>query len=109
MEKEKQGKYSLFDRMERKLKAVHCGMHSGFPLCCIMFQGLVWVYIPSEMKNKINNWRKKVIGDVHPGYIMCPKCVLSKNIVSVVRCDCGAYGWAGHPLENNIPWYNNLA
>lgn len=75
-----------------------CGRHSGFPLCCVLWyvtgwqligrlphktitldDGVVWVLSgPTVWYTKNILW----------GYVPCPLCIVRKNQVDVISCDC---------------------
>ena len=94
------------------VRVVECGLHSGFPLCCIMFYAKIWrpwvVTLPSVCEEgdfdlvkmhrilrridpalelaSVRQWAYvKQCGEV--GYIRCPACVLNGNVVKVQRCE----------------------
>lgn len=78
-----------------------CGIHSGFPECCIEFF--------------VNHWLKKGGGydeehrkfmeanHVSVGYVPCPECIKNKTFIKKInRCTCGAsfnYGRVIGPNE----------
>jgi hypothetical protein len=73
---------------------VECGLHSGFPICCIEF--FVKDYMPiverptsPEASRAIANYRDAIRrrGDIKPGYIPCPRCLKSRRTVRVKCCD----------------------
>lgn len=75
---------------------LECGLHSGFPLCCILFFYFFHSRYNDEDRKKYNKFVKnqiknleKNIGSLHPspGYIACPLCAKTWSFVSVYNCD----------------------
>jgi hypothetical protein len=72
---------------------VACGLHSGFPTCCIVFFVKFWwpMMEGDGDPDGIARYRAmmKSMGMVEgPGYIPCPRCLLERNFVGVRRCSC---------------------
>lgn len=84
----------LTDRVAMRM--IECGLHSGFPTCCVAFFVRVWwpwmlaidglstrrradAFVASDDYAK---WTTR------PGYVACPKCVVDQNFVEVKACDC---------------------
>lgn len=75
-----------------------CGKHSGFPLCCILWYLTVWKLIeklPHKEVKLDDNLVWTVSGptvwyieNTGWGYIPCPLCIVRKNKVEVLSCDC---------------------
>src|SRR5262249_7406902 len=83
-----------------ELITIECGLHSGFPRCCVLF--FVGVYWPlAELAYhagvEIARWPlasyraaiDAACGIERPGYIPCPSCLLARNFVTVKDCHCG--------------------
>ena len=67
---------------------VECGLHSGFPECCIAFYMAVWWPVP-----KGNPAIRAYLASLdklpaQPGYIPCPECLRRHRFVKVRRCRC---------------------
>src|SRR4051812_36420967 len=69
---------------------IECGLHSGFPRCCIAFFVKVWWRVSDDNWKLIDSYRKmqQQFGVLESGYVMCPSCVLNKNVVEVKNCNC---------------------
>ena len=92
--------------------SIECGLHSGFPVCCIEF----WVktYKPivtiadslnahgetfAELLNRASPLQAAAMGamghhgkivelaGLSPGYIPCPRCLVERKLVKVRKCD----------------------
>ena len=63
---------------------IECGIHSGFPSCCIRF------YVAEKMwmlPKKNSNYTNKIrASNISWGYIPCPNCLKSSNVVKVLCC-----------------------
>lgn len=86
------------------LKDITCGMHSGFPKCCILFFISVWrhyMYMLYDLDTLPERTYRRsqalftefqemleAQGIGRAGYIPCPRCQLEKNIVKVKTCNC---------------------
>lgn len=92
------------------LEHITCGLHSGFPECCIFYY--LTCYLPvielNTTRNEINfdeyNNHISVIfdqeiyelyqrlykldNDYYVGYIRCPSCILVNKRVEVKSCNC---------------------
>jgi hypothetical protein len=68
------------------IQEVHCGLHSGFPDCCILFFVTFWASAPDAVRDfyadLVSNLAVK-----RPGYIPCPRCLLGGDFVEVKRCN----------------------
>jgi len=73
---------------------VRCGLHSGLPLCCILWYVTGWhvmsgVPIPRAFRAY---WRLiRLSGRIHGvqfGHIPCPACIVRGLAVHVLECDC---------------------
>lgn len=62
---------------------IHCGRHSGFPDCCIKFYITEWIW--HDIDSQFRRDHLKRLEDA-PGYIVCPKCLKSKNFIEVKCC-----------------------
>jgi hypothetical protein len=77
------GTADVLDLME-----IECGLHSGFPKCCILFFVKVWRSCrPTPPQSYYSTMQ--ALGVEPPGYIPCPTCLLAGNIVPVKPCACG--------------------
>jgi len=80
------------ERVRRFRADIACGLHSGFPRCCIAFFVRFWRQ-RKVGKYGLRFWYHYMNGQarflgVSPGYIMCPHCVFTRNIVQVKKCTC---------------------
>lgn len=74
---------------------VECGLHSGFPPCCIAFG---WIYssllanatvdMSYEEMDAVRAPYHKLRNNHGVGYYACPACLLRRNIVTVRKCGC---------------------
>jgi hypothetical protein len=66
---------------------VECGLHSGFPPCCIEF--FVNTYKPHRLAAAMEHHNLLVQhSDAPRGYIPCPRCLFDRRFVKTVkRCD----------------------
>lgn len=73
--------------INRSIKDIKCGIHSGFPICCISFYSFLWrpVLIRYPL---LRSWHDALERDKGPGYIRCPLCMLRRHIVDVKECVC---------------------
>ncbi len=85
-----------------ELWTIECGLHSGFPYCCIIFFTMVWKPMMHELYDNdgyfvstseiYNNYRRMLDSykdkNGHIGYVPCPACFLERNFVKVKQCDC---------------------
>jgi hypothetical protein len=94
------------------VRIVECGLHSGFPLCCIMFYVKIWApwnsTLPDVCEEANFNLTKmqSILRRINPaleraseqqwayleqfgnhGYVRCPSCILSGKVVKVKACD----------------------
>lgn len=69
---------------------VNCGLHSGFPPCCVYFFVAFWRRCETGNLKKLADRQtaEKGVGLESPGYVLCPACLLAKGVVKVKRCDC---------------------
>ena len=78
---------------------VECGLHSGFPPCCVAFFVQVWwpTHMMEGRSPKLRETRalmsdyRRVLDRQRKdhsqlSYIPCPKCVLTKKFVTMRRC-----------------------
>lgn len=70
---------------------VECGLHSGFPPCCIEFFVTTWRPLALARLDSnhpglaaVDEYRQ-LLG--HNGYIPCPSCLQEKRAVRVKHCD----------------------
>lgn len=104
------------------VRAVRCGLHSGFPLCCMMFYVKVyarWLSLVPDVCEQANfnfDNMQRLLRQIDPrfeehsalqwayldqsrggkdgriGYVRCPACILVNRSVKVRGCNC--YGLA---------------
>ncbi len=65
---------------------VRCGLHSGFPRCCIRFFIGTWVRMSEDERGP------HLDSDPEAGYVRCPACVASGHRVQVKPCPVGSHG-----------------
>jgi hypothetical protein len=65
---------------------IACGMHSGFPACCIRY--FVQTAYLQDAEFMEHMFAIEAAGT--PGYIPCPECLRAKRFVEVRGCDCRA-------------------
>jgi len=76
-----------------------CGLHSGFPPCCVKFFVTKWIWnVGSKNSNKY--FEKIVLAG--PWYIPCPKCLKNKTFVPVKECpeNCAKVKYVKRKLRN---------
>lgn len=89
----------ILRRLNHLPSTFECGVHSGFPTCCIIFYMTRKMWMSeSENRdyNKLIHQKMKMILDEDgeyikhiPGYIPCPKCLESENFVTDIKpCEC---------------------
>jgi hypothetical protein len=75
----------------RDSETIECGLHSGIPPCCVFFFVKVWQYNVDNMvyregylrtQNAFLGVRRPEDG---PGYVMCPACLLTRNVVQLKK------------------------
>lgn len=80
--------------------SVACGLHSGFPLCCVAFwlflyYPLRWVLV--DRLNLVTSTEWKMLWGVYRqpergvGYIRCPRCLSLDRRVEVKPCPAGSH------------------
>lgn len=72
---------------------IHCGLHSGIPECCVFFFVKVWSRWGQGRERdrryaEYHAFLRGALGGRHPGYVLCPACVLRRHVVAVRRCGC---------------------
>jgi hypothetical protein len=89
------------ETLKKNYKSLRCGLHSGFPLCCIAFYMLFWQWL--HYKNWFGRFLHKLFFSkywnfIHyhdrynnsyargAGYIQCPLCSMSGYSVVVKEC-----------------------
>lgn len=72
---------------------ISLGLHSNFPLCCVMWHTFVHAPYWEELREKIphlfnvnSKERKEWFGDT-AGYVRCPKCLVSGYSRPVHYCN----------------------
>src|ERR1035437_2872856 len=83
----------ILTRLKHLHSTIECGIHSGYPPCCIKFYITQKIWMPEEQNSE---YIKKIIkrsNDLEKsfGYIPCPACLESGNDVKLLPC------------PNNIP------
>lgn len=75
------------------MNRIECGLHSGFPLCCVVFFVKVWGPFVMDvddadraLSESYHAWLSNMECSV--GYVPCPKCVIDETFVKVKSCDC---------------------
>jgi len=72
---------------------IECGLHSGFPYCCIAFYTFVWYPLFCERApagTSLRRWYFDWRADCD-GYIRCPACKLSGRRVHPRECGAGVF------------------
>jgi hypothetical protein len=83
-------------RNEGVFMLVECGLHSGFPVCCIEF--FVKAYWPimtsgsprrSTARRAMERYRMSLRNNdnVTPGWVPCPRCLQDRRVIRVRDCD----------------------
>jgi len=74
---------------------IYSGKCSGFPDCCIRWFIDEWIHRawkPADNADFIQKYNDSAnqlaheLGKKHIGYIICPKCIESKNLVKMNTC-----------------------
>ncbi len=93
------GAYDPYD-----LVPINCGLHSGFPPCCVAFWWLLWQKLadlpPDEadeadctgVEEILDEYRDSMhdMGVGETECIPCPACALAGKIVKAKKCRCSA-------------------
>ena len=74
---------------------VECGLHSGFPTCCIEFFVTVWHpwmltnprVLSPDARRVMKTYETTIRRDVAPGYVPCPSCLEARRFVTPRKCD----------------------
>ena len=77
-------------------RMIECGLHSGFPACCVAFFVKVWwpwaaaidqlpARAQAEAQDAYDTYQR---WSTRPGYVPCPSCVVARRFVEVLPCDC---------------------
>jgi hypothetical protein len=83
-----------------------CGLHSGFPKCCIRFFVKTWI-MGSHADIRVH--AVKMLSSAASmgkwwGYIPCPDCCLKHEPVEVLRCPPGSHSYTcGANVERYRP------
>jgi hypothetical protein len=81
-------------------RMIECGLHSGFPACCVAFFVKIWWPWATTIDalsvrrradaliayDSYQQWTKQA------GYVPCPRCALERKFVEVLPCDCASRG-----------------
>ena len=108
----------ILRRLKHLPKTIECGLHSGFPPCCVAFYANHKIWMDNDERDAYNkrSYDKGVSvfyerlktytlpGDITDdeakvkvqalltdslfGYVPCPSCLESYNKVTVLKCDC---------------------
>jgi hypothetical protein len=80
------------------LWSIECGLHSGYPACCVAFHVLIWQSLTQGEDSEtedcylgLSETVDRYLGliDAAGGTrIQCPACLLKKRVVQVKKCDC---------------------
>jgi len=85
------------------IRIVDCGLHSGFPACCVAFFAKVWwpLHVAQRSSHARRKTRKqaaalidnyhRALGQLradrpHLEYVPCPRCLRSGDFVSMRPC-----------------------
>ncbi len=68
-------------------KTLACGLHSGFPPCCVAFF-LMLAASPEHVSDEYREWFRGLSGRVF-GYIPCPYHALWGKSIEARVCECG--------------------
>jgi hypothetical protein len=83
---------------------IGCGLHSGFPPCCIRF------FIETDGRPLDRHYKIAMEAARPLGYLPCPVCLREKRFVEVRRCNCNADFYAvvaraaGAPVGTRPRW-----
>jgi hypothetical protein len=80
------------------MQMIVCGLHSGFPPCCITFFVKTWwpffvaIYqMPARERSKARSTYDAYLRQTRgTNYVPCPRCVADRRFVKVKACDCEA-------------------
>lgn len=64
---------------------VACGLHSGLPLCCVVF----FVKVQLALDDSARASYLRVGRGDEPDYFACPRCLVERSFVKLKPCDCG--------------------
>lgn len=78
------------------MQMIDCGLHSGFPVCCVAFFVKIWWPYTLALDVLSVRPRADALGfydayqrwTTRPGYVPCPSRVVEKKFVEVKACDC---------------------
>ena len=63
-----------------------CGLHSGFPPCCVKFFITKWIWNLASKANR-EHWKKiRRVRCFNVSYIPCPKCLKNRTFVKLKKC-----------------------
>lgn len=90
---------------ESPREAVECGLHSGFPLCCVAWYAGPWRWLCARGRERFGYLFRLFIRDAyhlwrdgteeeHVGYVQCPLCK-ARNVQGEEVFDCpeSCYVW----------------
>jgi len=67
--------------------SIACGLHSGFPRCCVRFFVYGWGCMSDDERAAYS----ATFDAIHAGYVPCPQCVALRRFVprdQTKSCDC---------------------
>lgn len=71
---------------------IRCGLHSGFPPCCVSYFVNVWVpnggTVAGMGRTMAVRAHARALQRARVGYIPCPSCLAQRRIVRVRSCRC---------------------
>lgn len=90
---------------------IRCGIHSGFPYCCIAFFIVPWKLISLLGRDHCSNnilwsayWTLKLLaGELYYNearYIQCPICMIRGKFIRAKDCNCRYYDPFYSPTNN---------
>lgn len=80
------GNEDILRRLKHLPKTIECGLHSGFPPCCVAFYVTQKMWMDNIEQDAYNKRIYKKNNSY--GYVPCPDCLKSGNKVIVIECDC---------------------
>jgi len=86
--------------MSTSVAVIRCGLHSGFPRCCIRF------FIGPWSRMSVEEHQLYIATTPAAGYVRCPDCVASDRRVQVKSCPVGSHG--GNVLGESVGHYERV-
>lgn len=87
---------NILIRIKHLHKTIECGLHSGFPACCVKFYACDWMWmnhLQATVHRKKMFEKAEQLGIASFGYIVCPACLEKGRHVEVKPCPNGANCW----------------